>query len=350
MGQITLLIVMGADADLNHTRNVVRWLEPEWFQVLVIGAPDDAEWDTGGPSPALLKVSATTGKKGSPVALRAAIASADVVDYHGFEAMREGFRARALDRRSIYTRTGVPKTMSQRQQEVWFMTQVGMAVAAYPSVAKLGGRRQEPLTRVDLTGSSVDRLQAVPTREEARRLLGLDGQALVFGVWAPGASVEPGVLGEIHEVAGAAGATVLTYTEPQWDAADARWSTIAGAADIVCLPVTDVPCERALPTAMASGSAVVVSRVVGFIGRVRCPVEGLMLPVSDVAAWRETLELLANDRAFREDLAKGAHDWASLEGPQGQVRILQGIYAGVLAQATGRCPTCPPDINAAFGR
>lgn len=351
MGQIKLLIVMGEDADPEHTRNVVRWLQPEWFQVAVMGAPPGFSWDPAGLIPNVWEPFSAH-SRGRAGALRAAVAGADVVDYQGFYALRDGFSVGLLDRCSIYTRMGVPRTMSQRQQEVWFMTHVGMSLASHASWAGYGARRMEPLTTVDLTPDGA--LAASPPsplqREVARKTLGVQGPQLALAIWTPVGSVDCDVARAVQDVASAAGVTVWTFSERYWDTGDTRWSTITAASDIVCLPVKDVPCDQALPTAMTSGAAVVVSRVPGFIGRLKCPVEGLMLQLDPVAGWRETLDLLTKDRSLREDLAREAQRSTRLSGPARQVRILQGIYAGVLARATGRCPTCPPEVAAAAAR
>lgn len=351
MGKIRLLIV-NADDDSQaqaHITQLTTHLEPEWFAMTILRAADH-------PSPMaapgvtwhqMPKGSGWTGARRRRARLRELAQEADVIDVQGWSALAYTAQSGLLRMPVIYTRHRTPPTRSTRQQEQWFMTQVSAVLVTRPELrAGLG----MSTTLVDWAGVQADRCRPVRNAEQARRHLGIPEDHLAMAVfgdptqWAMDildalfATNENPVLWLLTEAGsarlGAASATMVTVPDTAVEEAMA-------ASDVVLLPAQSSGDPTLLDRAMALGKAIVASRVPGFLGRLQCPIDGILIDPKTPEIWVETVHALKADMELRLDLGRAARQTALVTGPASQARILQGIYAGVLAQRTGRCPTCP---------
>lgn len=82
------------------------------------------------------------------------------------------------------------------------------------------------------------------------------------------------------------------------------------AADIFVMPSTKEGFSNALLEAMASGLAIVATRVGGNAEAVRDGIDGLIIPPLDPAALRAAAERILSDSAFRQSLAASARERA----------------------------------------
>jgi glycosyltransferase involved in cell wall biosynthesis len=336
MGRIGVTIVVGGDVPeavaTARLDALAAYAEREWFEWAVVGprnpqipglryVPVDAGW-------------AWLSRRGELRRLATEARRGHVIDLYGYQALTWAARGGLLGPAAVYTRLTLPPSPAARRREAWLMRAVGTVVAPGPEWlpphvpgaqlipwfdAESPGAPDAPPPS-DVQGTMRVVVQAGPDASERvlETLLNLSGV-----VWEP-------ILGPWHG-------------RPP---ADDPWAAIR-ASDVVVLPAREVGDGRLVDAALAAGRPLIASRVPGFVGRFRCPVEGLLVDPDDAEAWRETLLWVLEDGETRQALATQARAAYSRGDAAQAVRMLQSVYAGVLLRATGQCPVCP---EAAGGR
>lgn len=312
MSRIRLAIVLGPDPQMAAALAVaLEHLESEWFHVqglaggavparAALGQWAAIPWPPGAAGLARVR---------RPVSQWLQAAGADLAVAWGWEALGASFQRPVV----VYVRDGEPPTLlARRWESLW-----ARRAAAVVDVGGGAPGLRMPSTRIPLMDAPSER-HSEPIAG-TRRLLWMGpgvSPALAAAALDGGLALEP-----------------VDRVDP------AAWA----GAQLAVVPLAAGAAEApAFDAAMWSGGAVLATRVPGIVGRVRCPTQALLVDPADGAAWREALAALAADDEWQRDLARGAAEWRAATGARGQVRILQGVLAGALAVATGRCPLCPP--------
>lgn len=314
--RIRLGLVAGPEPEAASALAVVlAHLEADWFAVDVLAAHDPPEpWAQWAGQGRWTRVPWRAGWRGvgrvRAIAAQWA-ADLDVCAVWGFSALAAAPPHPVL----VYARTAE----LVRGEPALARRAVAVVDAAPPGRER--GRSDPRATRVNLAAPA----EAVAPSRAPR------GTRLLL--WA-GAGAAPELLADARAVAAQRG-LALELVE---DVGSNRWTE----AQVAVLPLAEARGPSVLDAALASGAAVVATRIPGVVGRVRCPVEALLVDGADRSGWRETVDALLADEEWQRTLSRGADDWRRRAGAAGQVRILQGVFAGALAVATGRCPLCPP--------
>ncbi len=316
-GRIRLGFLVGPEPELEPIlAGVLRYLEADWFAVDVLAAREPpAEWARWAGQGHWTRVPWRVGWQGVARVRAHAVpwaAGQDVCAVWGFSALAAAPRHPVL----VYARTAPPTR--------------GEAVLARRAAAMVDvGSRDAERGTADARATRVT-LGAGPA--SALPSPGPGGSRILL--WA-GAGAAPALVAASRTVA----ADLALPLELVDDARPAAWA----GARVAILPLAEGSAAASLlDVAMWSGGAVLATQIPGIVGRVRCPVEALVVDGTDPGAWREAVGVLLEDDDWQRTLSRGADRWRRLAGPEGQVRILQGVYAGALAVRTGRCPLCPP--------
>ena len=109
---------------------------------------------------------------------------------------------------------------------------------------------------------------------------------------------------------------------------------VLAAADVVAQPSLAEGLGVAAVEGMASGRAVVASRVGGLMETIRHEVEGLLVPCGDVAALAEALGLCLRNRDLRERLGANGRKRAAKFSTEAMARGNEAVYERLLGVST----------------
>jgi len=330
MGRIRVTLVVGGDVPratvTAHLKALAAYAEHEWFD-WVIAAP----YDPGTTVARYVPVDAGWAWLSHRAELHRLATEArqgDVTDLYGYQALTWAARAGLLGPAAVYTRLVAPPTAAGRRREAWLMRAVGTVVAPGP----------EWLPPRGVPAQLIPWNETQPPAEAVPPPPAAVGGAFRVAVQA-GADASEEVLAALQELPGVVWQPI---GGPLFGRAPAEdpWAVIR-ASDVVVLPAREFGDGRLVDAALAAGRPLIASRVPGFVGRFRCPVEGLLVDPDDPEAWRETLGWVLEDGEARQTLATQARAAYGRGEVAQAVRRLQSVYAGVLLRATGQCPVCP---------
>lgn len=337
MSAIRVLMLVGADvrptAVAGYLQRAVKGLEAEWFRCTLVGSvgglPDE------GPARIPLDAGwAWWSHRRELARLQALAQEADLLDLHGYQALLWAARGGLLRSPCVYTRHHAPERRGARQREAWLMGRADAVVA--PARDLLPPRlRRAHLVALSEEGALMSPALHPPTPTGRA--------ALRIAVLADGEAPTEVLDALVHRVEGVEWLP-LCGAIGRWPPADDPWAAMA-EADVILLPARQQGDGALLDGALAAGRPVMAARVPGFVGRFRCPLEGLLVASDDPEAWVEVVQSLVADADWRQALADGARTACQRAGAAGPVRVLQSIYAGVLLSRTGRCPVCPEPVR-----
>lgn len=107
---------------------------------------------------------------------------------------------------------------------------------------------------------------------------------------------------------------------------------IMAACDIFCLPSLNEGMGKVLVEAMALGKPVVASDIGGIKDIVLHGENGLLVPVGDIAAWREAIGLLCRDPEGRHRMGDAGRRIAPRYGSGEMIKMIDQLYGNLLAK------------------